>query len=272
MSERPYRNPYLSGLRASIFGASLVEIAAGFAMRSLPLGRGGPLTARAPPGWLHAAKRSVLRRIGVDVAANGDPPLEGLVVSNHLSYMDVLAYSSLFPCLFVSKDDVKAWPVFGRFATMAGTIYIERDRNANNRNATSLMEQALHARVPVVLFPEGTSSNGDAMLPFRSPFFEPAIKTGATVTASAIAYESTTARESELAYYGDDVFGPHLLRTLGQRAVCVRVAFAGAGQRYNDRKQAARATQAEVEALRAAVSVQHKGCNLQAAQRLTRAG
>jgi 1-acyl-sn-glycerol-3-phosphate acyltransferase len=143
--------------------------------------------------------------------------------------------------------------VMGRLARMAGTIYVERERSANNGSAAGLMEQALVERVPVFLFPEGTSTDGGTLLPFRSPFFEPAVRTHADVTAAAIGYESSTAAESELAYHGDDTFGPHLLRTFGQVQVCAHVAFSSAGRCYVDRKEAARMTHAEVQLLRASV-------------------
>ncbi len=252
MSERAYRNTPLAGWRAARFAATLAEARAGFGM--FRLRRGRALTPRERAGWLHNYSRLALRRIGVDVIAEGDPPLEGLVASNHLSYLDVLVYSSLLPCLFVSKQEVYRWPVLGRFATLAGTIYVNRKRGAENSAATASMEQALRDGLPVVLFPEGTSSNGFSVLPFCSPFFEPAIRAGAPVSAAAIAYQSQTAPENELAYYGDAVFGPHLLRTLGQRRVCAHVSFEASKCRYEDRKLAARATQAEVEAMRAGMA------------------
>jgi hypothetical protein len=76
----------------------------------------------------------------------------------------------------------------------------------------------------------------------------------AEVTAAAIGHESSTAAESELAYYGDDTFGPHLLHTFGQTRVRAHVAFSSAGRCYVDRKEAARITHAEVERLRASVA------------------
>ena len=246
-------NRYLSGLRASLFVASLADVATHFAMRRRRL-TGRSLSAKERAGWLHDAARTILRRIGTEVIAEGEPPPHGLIVSNHLSYMDVLVYASVLPCLFVSKREVQGWPVMGRLASMAGTIYVERARSADNRSAAGLMEQALAAQVPVILFPEGTSTDGGSLLPFRSPFFEPAIRTQAEVTAAAIGYECSTAAESDLAYYGDDTFGPHLLHTLGQMQVRARVAFSSAGRCYVDRKEAARATYAEVQRLRASVA------------------
>ena len=274
VNAQPYRSPCRAGLKSGLLASALGEASASFAMRRLR--RYGPLTAKERAGWLHDGSRILLRRIGVEVAATGDPPLDGLVVSNHLSYLDVLAYASLFPCLFVSKQEVRGWPVFGRLATMAGTIYVDRERSADNRQATSIMEQALRAQVPVILFPEGTSTDGSVLLPFRSPFFEPAVRSDAMVSAAAIGYASQTAREADLAYYGDAVFGPHLLRTLGQREVRVQVAFADAGRRYTDRKHAARTTQAEVEVLRAYLAghavARPEGCTPHGADHLTLAG
>jgi 1-acyl-sn-glycerol-3-phosphate acyltransferase len=235
-----------------LFVASLANVAADFAMRRLRFA-GRSLSAPERAGWLHDAARTILRRVGTEAIAEGEPPPHGLIVSNHLSYMDVLVYASLLPCLFVSKREVQDWPVMGRLASMAGTIYVERQRCADNRSAVGLMEQALDARVPVVLFPEGSSTDGSTLLPFRSPFFEPAIRAHADVTSAAIAYESSTAAESQLAYHGEDTFGPHLLLTFGQMRVRAHVAFSSAGRCYVDRKEAARMTHAEVQMLRASV-------------------
>jgi 1-acyl-sn-glycerol-3-phosphate acyltransferase len=137
---------------------------------------------------------------------------------------------------------------------MAGTIYVDRERRSANDGAARLIEEVLAAGVPVVLFPEGTSTDGGRVLPFHSSFFEPAIRAGVLVTAAAVGYASSTADEAALAYHGDDVFGAHLVRTLGLRNLMARVAFATTAQRYEDRKTAARATHAEVELLRGRVA------------------
>jgi 1-acyl-sn-glycerol-3-phosphate acyltransferase len=268
-------NPLRAGLKTTMLGAAMAEATASFGIRRLRLGGRKGLTVRERTNWLQVAASTVLRRIGMEVVADGDPPviglggLGGLVVSNHLSYLDVLALS---PCVFVAKQEVRGWPIFGAFATMAGTVYVSRERGAANGGAAALMEDALAAGVPVVLFPEGTSSDGAQVLHFHSRFFEPAIRTNAVVTAAAIGYASSTAEEAAFAYHGDDVFGTHLVRTLGQCDLTARVVFAAGGRRYADRKEAARATQGEVEALRGVLAgrsaMQHRIDPL----RLTRAG
>jgi 1-acyl-sn-glycerol-3-phosphate acyltransferase len=232
-----------------MLGAALVEVGASFGMRHLRRSGAKPLTTGERATWLQDGAARVLKRIGAEVMAEGNPPRHGLVVSNHLSYLDVLAYASTMPCVFVAKREVREWPVFGAFATMAGTIYVDRERRSANDGAVRLIEEALAAGVPVVLFPEGTSSDGGHVLPFHSSFFEPAIRAGVSVTAAAIGYASSTAEEAALAYHGDDLFGTHLVRTLWQRGLKARVAFAPA-KCYADRKEAARTTQAEVELLR----------------------
>jgi lyso-ornithine lipid O-acyltransferase len=253
MTTLSYLHPIRSGVRAGMLSISLMEVAASFCVRSLQLGGPRAMTPRERAYWLQDAASTVLRRIGVEVVAEGNPPVEGLVVSNHLSYLDVLAYASIAPCAFVAKREVRRWPVFGTFATMAGTIYVDRERHATNGGAARLMEEALAAGLRVVLFPEGTSSDGRTALRFHSGFFEPAIRADAMVTAAAIGYASSTAEEATIAYHGDDVFGPHLMRTVGLRQLKARVAFATA-RRYPDRKEAARMTQAEVERLRSVVA------------------
>ena len=253
MTSLPSLHPMRSGVRAGMLSISLMEVAASFYARSLRLGGPRAMTPRERAYWLQDAASTVLRRIGVEGVAEGNPPVAGLVVSNHLSYLDVLAYASVAPCVFVAKREVRGWPVFGAFATMAGTIYVDRERHATNGGAAARMEEALAAGLRVVLFPEGTSSNGRTALRFHSGFFEPAIRADATVTAAAIGYASSTADEATIAYHGDDVFGPHLMRTVGLRHLKARVAF-GAARRYADRKEAARMTQAEVERLRGSVA------------------
>lgn len=243
---------FRSSIKTAMLGEAMVEAAASFGGRRLR--KGAALTLRERAHWLQDAASTVLRRIGMEVVAAGNPPLHGLVVSNHLSYLDVLAYASLSPCVFVAKQEVRAWPAFGIFATMAGTIYVDRRRGAVNGDAVASMEEAFAAGLAVVLFPEGTSSDGAQVLHFHARFFEPAVRASAMVTAAAIGYASSSAAEAALAYHGEDVFGTHLMRTLGQRHLKARVVFAADGKRYADRKEAAHATQAEVERLRSGLA------------------
>lgn len=256
--------PARSALRASLFAGTLAEISATYHLRRVR-------TLEEKAHWLQYSAQRILRRIGVRVSAHAAPPSEGLLVSNHLSYLDVLVYASLVPAVFVSKREVEAWPVFGRLATMAGTIYVDRERRPERENATDRIENALLAGLPVVLFPEGTSSDGRELLPFHSPYFEPAMRTGSSVTAAAITYSSESATEPELAYYGADVFGPHLFRTLGQRGMHASVRFSQPAF-FRNRKEAARWAEHEICQMRATEAQQQASVHDEERYRLVPAG
>ncbi len=76
--------------------------------------------------WLHKASQLVLQSLGVEVQVEGDPPVRGLVVANHLSYFDILIISAAMPCFFVAKKEIDGWPYFGWAARAGGTIFLER--------------------------------------------------------------------------------------------------------------------------------------------------
>jgi 1-acyl-sn-glycerol-3-phosphate acyltransferase len=109
-----------------------------------------------------------------------------------------------------------------------------------------------------VLFPEGTSSNGKSVLPFRSTLFESAIRAQAPISAAAIGYAAEEVTESDLSYWGDKVFFPHLYRTLGHRQLLVDIRFAATAPVFTNRKEAARATHEAVSGLREAMQTHSK--------------
>jgi len=188
------------------------------------------------------------------VSVEGRLPAAGLVVSNHLSYLDILFFSSLFPCIFVSKSEVLSWPLFGILARCGGTIFVERGRGAVIDSVSRQITAALEAGIPVTLFPEGTSTDGGTVLRFFPALFEPAVEAGAVVVSSAVAYELDDGREVDMCYYGDISFAPHLFKALAHKAVHARIAFAEGGVRYRDRKTAASESREEVLAIRATLA------------------
>jgi 1-acyl-sn-glycerol-3-phosphate acyltransferase len=237
-----------AALRGGLLGAALARVA----LEHGRLRLGGRLRPADRAAWLQESASRVLRSFAVDASALGEPPRGGLLVSNHLGYLDVLVYAALMPAAFVAKQEVRGWPVFGALATMAGTIYVRRQRRDPNLAAARAIAEALEAGITVILFPEGTSTDGGAVLPFRSRFFEPAVRARAPIAAAAIGYRAPGSEERRIAYQGRDVLLPHLARTLGVSRIEARVAFSRARLREN-RKAAALATHGEVEALRAAL-------------------
>ena len=136
---------------------------------------GGRLTTRQRAEQLQRSCRLLLRRLSVQLEVHGQPPASGLVVTNHLSHIDVLALGATIPCAFVSKMEVKSWPIFGMAGALAGCVFVDRSRSAIGSSATARVEQILREGVAVLLFPEGTSTDGSEILPFHPSFYEPAI-------------------------------------------------------------------------------------------------
>lgn len=189
----------------------------------------------------------------MSVSACGSLPATGLIVSNHLSYLDILFYASLMPCIFVSKSEVLSWPLFGILARW-GTIFIERDRMHSVDEPARRMADALTTGVPVVLFPEGTSSDGRTVLPFRAALFQPAIVTQTPILPAAISYLLADGVEADLCYYGEITFLPHLFGALARERVEAKISLKGEARIYSDRKIAASSAWQDVVSLREAVT------------------
>jgi 1-acyl-sn-glycerol-3-phosphate acyltransferase len=209
------------------------------------------LSSVARADWLHSWCVTALRRLGIALRVDGPLPQPGLIVSNHLSYLDILCFSAVTPSVFVSKSEVRDWPVFGALTTMAGTVYIDRKRRGDTRNANDGIRQALQQGLRVVIFPEGTSSDGSSVLPFYPSLFEPAVEGGVPVTAAHIGYSLEGGNVGlDIAYWGDMTFFPHLLKLLSKRDLSATVTFAAQPRAFDDRKVAAAEMRKEVVSLR----------------------
>jgi 1-acyl-sn-glycerol-3-phosphate acyltransferase len=236
-------------LRLVILILSLVQAMA--AMLVLALRHGGRLSRRERADQVQRACQMLLRRLSIDVEVHGPPPPHGLVVSNHMSFIDVLVYGAVVPCVFVSKVEVLRWPIFGQAGALAGSVFVDRSRSAIGSKATARVEEILCEGVAVLLFPEGTSTDGSEILPFHPSFYEPAVRARVPVTAASIMYpDGEDYIERDLCYYGDISFFPRLLQTLGLRSVRARVDFSPNQVIYDHRKTAVSKTREEVIALR----------------------
>jgi lyso-ornithine lipid O-acyltransferase len=197
----------------------------------------------------------VLRRLGFQLRVVGKLPPTGLIASNHLSYLDILFYGAVVPCVFVSKMEVRRWPLLGLLAALGGTVFIDRRSAASAAEAARRIEELLNAGILVLVFPEGTSSDGSGVLRFYASLFEPAVRVGAPLTAAAIGYSASAgAMERDLCYYGDISFAPHLLETLQLPDIVATLRFAPTGPTYGERKQAAMRIREAVVQLRSEVT------------------
>lgn len=210
----------------------------------------GPLTLEQRALWLHSACRGVVAAFGIKTHVEGVAPARGLVVSNHLSYLDIVIFASHLPCYFVSKKEVEDWPYFGKAAAAGATLFLDRSSRASAIAVGQQMTERLASAVPVLLFPEGTSSDGSQVLRFHSTLFEPAVTARAQVTAAAVRYVlHDGTEERDLCWFDNTLFLPHLWKTLCTRGFSAYVHF-GEPRVYSDRRSAALATHQEVTGMR----------------------
>jgi 1-acyl-sn-glycerol-3-phosphate acyltransferase len=212
---------------------------------------GGKLSEQTRIEVLHRWSQRTLPRMGVRIEVTGSPARPGLIASNHLSYLDIMVYSAIAPCAFVSKQEVRAWPGVGWIATLAGTIYVDRSRRSETHTIQPEIQTALAAGLRLFLFPEGTSSDGSHVLPFHSALFQPAVDLQAPVSAASIAYAIPDGvAGTDACYWGSMRLFPHLVNLLGKHSVTAVVNFSPNSFRFSDRKQASLQMHEEVEQLR----------------------
>jgi 1-acyl-sn-glycerol-3-phosphate acyltransferase len=232
-------------------GGELLLAAMGYATHCALRTHDKSLLARAK--WLQRSSRRLLRIFQVKTHLAGGIPMNGLLVCNHLSYLDVLVLAALTPCLFVAKSEVRHWPVFGWFARLAGTIFVNRSKPLRALQSAGEMAAALRDRVVVVLFPEGTSSGGETVLPFKSSLLEAATSLVNRLTAGLIRYELSDGDvREEVCYWKDMALLPHLINLLSKRAIGASVSFTELRQRSANRKEVARQLHSEVLRLKEA--------------------
>ena len=165
--------------------------------------------------------RMTCRIIGLDVEVRGEMSRAAptLFVSNHTSYFDIPVLGSLIEGSFVAKTEVSSWPVFGWLSKMQRTVYVDRRRHTTHRQRDEL-QRRLDAGDNLILFPEGTSNDGNAVLPFRSALLSVAEREakGRTLAVQPVSVSYTKLgslpmgyrNRPYLAWYGDMTLGDHL--------------------------------------------------------------
>ncbi|WP_299961766.1 lysophospholipid acyltransferase family protein [uncultured Roseobacter sp.] len=174
-----------------------------------------PLT----PAITVAVCRGALRIIGLSVETQGTPmATPGAVVANHASWLDIFVLNAPQRVYFVSKAEVAGWPGIGWLARATGTVFIARDR-AQAAAQAALFQSRLRAGHRLLFFPEGTSSDGQRVLPFKSTlfaaFFAPGLRERLAVQPVSVRYRAPEGCGARFyGWWGDMEFGPHLLRVL----------------------------------------------------------
>ncbi len=189
--------------------------------------------------WLQQVARRLVPVFDLKIQIHGELPPRGLLVCNHLSYVDIVALAATMPTVFVAKSDIKHWPVFGWFARGAGSIFVDRQSRAQAGQMAAAIETVLNAGQLLILFPEGTSSGGETVLPFKSSLLEPAVSPKHLLWVGLIAYaleEGDGDPAEEVCYWKDMTLTPHLINLLSKRSVRVAITLAPVTDRAADRK------------------------------------
>lgn len=176
--------------------------------------------------------RGMLKVLGIELRLQGQPPLAGpvLLVANHISWLDILVMHAARHCRFVSKADVKRWPLIGTLATGGGTLYIERESRRDAMRVVHRMAQGLQDGQVVAVFPEGTTGDGITLLPFHANLIQAAISADAPVQPVGLRFVDARSGALSLApsYVGDESLVGSLWRTLrapaGRRGALRRTA------------------------------------------------
>jgi 1-acyl-sn-glycerol-3-phosphate acyltransferase len=182
--------------------------------------------------------------MGMKISVKGTQPQSPFfLVANHLSYVDILAFASQVDCLFVAKHDVARWPILGHLCRSMGTIFVDRTLRKDALRVNDIMESALAGGKAVLLFPEGTSSAGNTVLPFHSALLEPAVRASYPVSYAAVSYRTPPDQAPAslaVCWWGDMTFLSHFYRLLHLKTFDAHVVFGSHSIRADDRKTLAR--------------------------------
>src|ERR1051325_1739163 len=184
----------------------------------------------------HMTRRfvAVLRAIvGIKITVQGDLDIldiEGAyITANHLGYLDGFVLGGLFPSIFVTKSEVRRWPVIGLWTALCGSVYIDRERKGKITLAVEEIVERLNQKANILIFPEGTSTNGEHLLPFQTAPFAAPLRAHAPVVPLTIIYrridgEPVSAKNRDKVYwYGDMDFMPHFWGVMGMKRIEVAV-------------------------------------------------
>ncbi len=220
-----------------------------------------PRTRAARAAWLGQIGNRLLRAQDITFTTVGPIPTAGAVISNHLSYVDILVHASMRPCVFVSKIEMRSTPVLGWISMMAGTVYVARGAGGSAAKAAEGMAKGFRDGLPVVFFPEGTTGVGDeAVMPMRSGLLSQAIAAEQPIVPCFIHYALTPydlARGKSTrndVHWGAETLWQHMWNFVDLHGLHATIYFASGPIPFSavavaNRKIAAEEARAAVEAL-----------------------
>jgi 1-acyl-sn-glycerol-3-phosphate acyltransferase len=214
----PRVNPGVVFLRTAAVIALFVF--AGAAVCVLPL-----VSRRRRVSAVRGFCRAVLRVLGVRHGATGRLPGHGaLIVSNHVSWLDILVLLAYAPARLLAKHEVRRWPVIGAMAASCGTIFIDRTRPRTLPVTVADVAAALRAGGAVAVFPEGTTWCGRSSGPFRPAMFQAAIDAGAPIVPVTLRFLTGGTPTTVAAFVGEDTLLASFRRVVGARGLEVTLS------------------------------------------------
>ena len=204
---------------------------------------------------VQAWSRRMLELMGITLVVQGTPPPTGpvLLICNHLSWLDITTIHAARHVRFVSKSDVKGWPLIGTLSTGSGTLYIERERRRDALRVVHHMTDALRGGDLIGVFPEGTTSDGRGLLPFHANLLQASISSGAPVLPAALRFADAATGETSQAprYIDDDNLVVSLWNTLRAPPLLAIVRFGEPQDPHGrDRRAWAQSLHEDVQQLR----------------------
>jgi 1-acyl-sn-glycerol-3-phosphate acyltransferase len=198
--------------------------------------------------------------LGIKAKVKGDKSLltkrGAFIVTNHVSYLDGIIISSIFPLIFIARGDLKNWPFFGIFTLISDTIFVDRRDPTGLPQEISKISQALSSGANVILFPEGTTTAGYSISTFKSSFFQAPLANFSPIIPLTIKYKNINGRQLDannkdlIFWYGDMEFIPHLLCVLALKKIEAEIEILEPinVSQSHDRKQLSLLSQKAIEA------------------------
>lgn len=162
--------------------------------------------------------------VNLHIIREGELPEQtAILVSNHISWLDIIVIGQYLPAYFVAKSDILSWPVIGYLARQAGTIFIRRGDKKHILATAEKMIWLLRQNRNIIAFPEGTTTKGDEVLHFHASLFQPALLTKSAIQPVVIQYRGLAKEQAP--FVGNDAFVPHLIKMLMLDKIEVNLSF-----------------------------------------------
>lgn len=196
--------------------------------------------------------KTVAKILNIHYHVSGAPPeAPFILVSNHLSYIDIIPMFIHMDCTFVAKKAVESWPGLGPMVKHTGVIFVDRSIRRDVTRVNAVLSESLSKHQGIVLFPEGTTTGGDKVLPFRSSLLNYPASEGISVHYSAIQYrtsESDPSADETVCFYGArDPFHKHVFKLAGNKRIECRIEYGEESIQASDRKELAKKLHERVE-------------------------